>query len=778
MSKNVPADSGLLVEEGVMADESNRLLVIQRDTALRNAVIEAALDCIIMMDQHGTVVEFNPAAEKVFGYSREEAVGASLAELIIPTELRQLHHDGLNHYLGTGEHKVLNQRVEVPATNKAGDDLLVELAISPVAFGEHTFFSAYLRDISEAKAAEEKLRASEERFQNLFALSPDAIVVLNESAEIVDVNSRTCELVGYEKDELLSRHIFDFLPENQKQTAIGALAMASTATTVEVYLDILGAGERSIPTEVLGRQIQTAEGNLYYGVIRDISDRLAAEKQLRDAKDAAESANAAKSDFLANMSHEMRTPLNGVIGSLSLVEREAMHSDAANLITAAERSAETLLTLIDDLLDLSRIEAGEVDIELTRFNPDDLRTVVLELFSPIAEQRGIELDVDIQPVDHSLGVDNGKLRQILINLVGNALKFTPRGKIKVTATHEGTAHAGHLHFVITDTGIGISKQDQAVLFDRFKQADSSRSKSHGGAGLGLAICKELTDLMGGRISVSSAPGVGSTFNVSLPVSRLDADNETAQNATTEVSTMTGTVLIAEDSETNAMVAKMMLEKLGVTYTHVTDGAAAVDIALAEDFDAILMDVSMPNMDGLEATRILRSRGYDKPIIAMTAHALKGDKDNALALGMSDYLTKPIRTESLRKVLDQWITPSSTVSTPAKKSGLDVAAISDIWADDLETFASIAELFIGELDWRLPLLRDAALDQVEHHAHSLKGASANVGATDLSQLAAELETLSASGQNFDRINIISKIETEAQIVRGLLERDYIGVYKND
>ena len=225
----------------------------------------------------------------------------------------------------------------------------------------------------------------------------------------------------------------------------------------------------------------------------------------------------------------------------------------------------------------------------------------------------------------------------MINLVGNALKFTPRGEINVSANYAGTCDTGHLHFEVTDTGIGISKQDQALLFDRFKQADSSRSKSHGGAGLGLAICKELTDLLGGRISVSSAPGVGSTFNISLPVSRLDADTETLQSDMVRSGPMSGIVLIAEDSETNAMVAKKMLEKLNVSYKHVTDGAAAVDAALEGDFDAILMDVSMPNMDGLEATRILRGRGYTKPIIAMTAHALKGDKDNALALGMSDYL---------------------------------------------------------------------------------------------------------------------------------------------
>ena len=758
-----------------MADATQTLVAIERDNALRNAVIEAALDCIIMMDQNGRVVEFNPAAERLFGYARDEAIGASLADLVIPENLRAAHHDGLARYLTTGEHAVLNKRIEVPATNKAGDDLLVELAISPVEFGGNKFFSAYLRDITEAKAAQDQLRASEERFQSLFELSPDAIVVINGKGDLLDVNSLACQLSGFSKEEMLKKRAIDFVAPDSLNQALSGMTVAGNGETVKVRVDFLNAKLERVPTEVLGRRIESADGALYYGVVRDISDRLANEQQLRDSKEAAEKANIAKSDFLANMSHEMRTPLNGVIGSLSLVERHGVSDQTAGLIKTAERSAETLLTLIDDLLDLSRIEAGEIDIEHSVFDPVDLSTIVHEVFSPLAEKKGIALETNIAVSGMAMKSDIGKIRQVLINLVGNAIKFTQRGSVSLNIDYDGNEEKGRLILEVADTGIGISKRDQAVLFDRFKQADSSKSKSHGGAGLGLAICKQLANIMEGSISVSSAPGVGSTFKFWVPVMRATLDTEAKDAHADKTPLLKGRVLIAEDSETNAMVAKKMLDRLGLEYEHVLDGAAAIDAALSGDFDVVLMDVSMPNVDGLEAARILRQRGFTPPIIAVTAHALKGDRDHALEMGMSGYITKPVRPKALRSVLSEWLAPQSddrdheeTEMTP-----LDQDAIHQVWEGDLETYAEIGHLFVDELNWRLPALREANPNELEHHAHSLKGAASNIGATELSRLAAELERMVNSG-NGDRVEaLLTSIEKEASAVQTALEEDYFG-----
>ncbi|MEM6914899.1 MAG: ATP-binding protein, partial [Pseudomonadota bacterium] len=462
---------------------------------------------------------------------------------------------------------------------------------------------------------------------------------------------------------------------------------------------------------------ESADGALYYGVIRDISDRLAKEQQLRDSKDAAEKANIAKSDFLANMSHEMRTPLNGVIGSLSLIDDDSVGEQTSNLVKAAERSAETLLTLIDDLLDLSRIEAGEVDLEVSTFDPVELSTIVSEVFNPLAEKKGITLSTNINTSGIQLSSDVGKIRQVLINLVGNAIKFTQRGAVAVSIDVLQAADHNQLVLEVRDTGIGISKQDQVVLFDRFKQADSSHSKSHRGAGLGLAICKELSDIMDGSISVSSAPGVGSTFTFKVPVVAAEASIETAEDQTPSPESISGHILIAEDSETNAMVAKKMLDRLGLTYEHVLDGAAAVEAALEGDFDVVLMDVSMPNLDGLEATRILRQRGYTTPIVAMTAHALKGDRDRAFQIGFSGYITKPVRPKAIRAELEKWLTDTPQVTQETNQevpmNALDKDAIDEVWEGDLETYAEIGKIFLDELTWRIPGLKTSTEHELEH-----------------------------------------------------------------
>ena len=760
----------------LMTGAADTLDAISRDAALRNAVIDAALDCIIMMDQDGIIVEFNPAAEKTFGYSRDEAVGSILADLVIPDELHDAHHQGMKRYLSTGEAKVVGKRVEVPARNKAGDALIVELAISPVDFGDKKFFSAYLRDITDAKAAEEKLKASEERFQSLFALSGDAIVILDSEAKIIEANPAVSDLLGFGQSALIGREISDFYPEDQNDSALDAFRQAAEKGAVRVEMDFLNARGERVSAEVVGNMIKTPAGPIYHGVARDISARIATEQNLRHATEAAEKANRAKSDFLANMSHEMRTPLNGIIGSLLLLDRSHIGAEQIRFVTAAERSAETLLTLIDDLLDLSRIEAGELDLELTPFNPVELIAIVEDVFGPAAIQKGIVLNTELAVTSDDMVADNGKIRQVLLNLVGNSLKFTQRGQIDVSVQQSG----GLLEFTVRDSGIGISKADQAFLFDRFKQVDASQSRKHNGAGLGLAICRELVDLMGGMISVESELEEGAVFRFCVPVSAYQQKRSTDPDLDRSAGKLTGRVLIAEDSQTNAMVAIEMVKKLGLDYVHVTDGVAAVDAALNGTFDAILMDVAMPNLDGVAATNMLRERGYERPIIAMTAHALKADRDRALQNGMSDYITKPVRPLALGEVLTRWLVPASNVPealSPADRGALDKPAIEELWAGDEDTYAKIAAIFVEELEWRLSGLDEATMSELEHHAHSLKGAAANIGASQLSALSAQLEDAASLGSQSKPTQMITEIKNEAARVRDELRISYIKVDPN-
>ena len=759
--------------EVLMPVLNERRSVNKRDAALRHAVIDAALDCIIMIDAEGAVLEFNPAAVSTFGYTREEALGQQMSELIIPEDLRAAHNAGMARFLETGTGNVIGQRVEVPATNKAGDALWVELTPTEIRVDGVVFISAYLRDITAQKKAAETLKASEERFQSLFDLSADAIIVLDEAGKILEANQAACDQLEVEKSELIAQRIANFCPEDQMQRAMKALAEADTTGSIRLEMEFLRASGERVMAEVVGNRISTPDGPIFHGVARDISMRVAAQKNLQDAKEAAERASRAKSDFLANMSHEMRTPLNGIIGSLSLLDRKAHDEKTARFISAAENSAETLLTLIDDLLDLSRIEAGEIDVELGPFNPAELVEIVEELFNPAAMNKAIALNTQVDVRSENLHADAGKIRQVVLNLVGNAVKFTQRGSVDVMLREIGS----ELVCEVRDTGIGISEADQLNLFDRFRQVDGSRTKTHGGAGLGLAISKELVELMGGQISVDSQPGEGAVFRFAIPLETSDAAQPDTAEQSSAYLPLSGRVLIAEDSETNAMVAVEIAKRFGLDFHRVVDGAAAVDAALNGDFDVVLMDVSMPNVDGIEATRILRERGFTKPIIAMTAHALKEDKDHALANGMTGYVTKPIRKAALYNELKDRLRPSTATDkrapdSVATHSGLDQIAIEQLWGGDEDTYCKIAEIFLEELGWRLPGIKDAEPTELEHHAHSLKGAAANIGATHLSSLAAELEAFSKLKSRAELEVLIAAVHSEAKRVEDQLKTTYL------
>lgn len=320
-----------------------------------------------------------------------------------------------------------------------------------------------------------------------------------------------------------------------------------------------------------------------------------------------------------------------------------------------------------------------------------------------------------------------------------------------------------MHGRVTDTGAGIPKDLQPILFERFRQADSSKRKRHRGAGLGLAICKELVEFMSGDIGVKSEPGAGSTFWFWLPVERAKPlKDEQVKAPKTITNQLSGHVLLAEDSDTNAAVAGHMLRKLGVSFERVKNGREAFVLGRRKSFDLILMDIGMPDVDGLKATRMLRDVGCDTPIIALTAHALEGDRENAFSQGMDGYLTKPLRLPELASQLTEWMSPMSEENTTT--GGLDLPAIEELWGDDMETFNEIGQLFLAELDQRLATLDSVDLNTLERDAHSLKGAAANVGASALSALAAELEVVARNRSTDHVARLLGSIKSEAVTVR--------------
>jgi signal transduction histidine kinase/ActR/RegA family two-component response regulator len=405
------------------------------------------------------------------------------------------------------------------------------------------------------------------------------------------------------------------------------------------------------------------------GALRNITEAKQAEQRLMQAIAAAEAANTAKSQFLATMSHEIRTPLNGVLGMAQAMEADELGDVQRGRLGVIRESGQSLLAILNDVLDISKIEAGKLDLEDADFDLGEIAESARHAFAALAETNGLELVLKVEA--GAAGVYRGdatRVRQILYNLISNAVKFTERGAVTVTVQRRG----GRVRFSVSDTGIGIARDDMARLFQKFEQADASTTRRFGGSGLGLAICRQLAELMGGRIHARSTAGVGTTFLASLPLPRLgDArpalEPLVAAAAPEEARDLR--VLAAEDNEINQLVLQTLLGQIGLTPTIVGDGASVLEAWEAGDWDVILMDVQMPRMDGPTATREIRRREAAQgrtrtPIVALTANAMAHQVQDYIAAGMDDFVAKPIEVGALFAALNRALEPAERESERA------------------------------------------------------------------------------------------------------------------
>ena len=537
-------------------------------------------------------------------------------------------------------------------------------------------------DVIQMARAEEAIQTSAQSYREIFDNSGAAIFVLEgESGRILDVNRKVEEIFGYEKEEALHLDIIDFGQEDEVCTRDVAQGWIDRAVSEGPQLLEWRARRRGgevFWAELSLRRAVIGGRDCVLAALRDISERKAAEQALRRAREEAEAASRAKSEFLASMSHEIRTPLNGIIGMADLLGDTLLDSEQRNYVETLRTAADSLLTILGDILDFSKIEAGKMDL-LPR--PFDLaRTIAqtVQLLRARAQDKGLGLRWKVEEgCPTRLIGDAGRIYQILMNLVGNAVKFTHEGEVNVDCRllERSEEHAG-LCIEIGDTGIGIPEEKLENIFEKFSQADASTTRRYGGTGLGLAISKLLAERMGGRLEVRSREGVGSVFTLglTLPLAdgrdrehpaegygeqapRPEASPSSAGSGMGTCADLDARVLLVEDNPINQRVAQAMLEKMGCTVRIACDGRQALELLPGEDFDLVLMDCQMPEMDGFEATTRIRSLGGEKaqiPIVAMTAAALKGDPQRCLAAGMDDYLGKPARAAELQKIVRRWV----------------------------------------------------------------------------------------------------------------------------
>lgn len=511
-----------------------------------------------------------------------------------------------------------------------------------------------------------ELSESEDRYVNLFANNHSVMLITDPETEMIaDANPAACNFYGYPIERLKEMSIFNLIALPREQTV--EIQSGNMHDKKHFYSKHRQADGSVADVEVYGAPINIGGKFYFHYIVHDITNRIKAERELIAAKDSAISANRSKSVFLANMSHEIRTPMNGIIGMTELCLAKATDNEMKEYLKLVQKSAESLLRIVNDILDYSNLDAGQMKMEKNSFHLQECLKDVIDLFRIGVKQKGLEISLDYDPkIPHNVLGDPVRIRQVLANLIGNAVKFTHIGKINISVILRGIGDKNvEVLFKVTDTGIGISKDEVNNLFSAFTQLDSSWSKRYGGTGLGLVITKQLTELMGGKIWVESIKDVGSSFFFSVKLGLpTDFDDKKEQQTALAVSQnveKVANILLAEDDKTSNYLVKVLLQKRNHNVVAVFNGAEAVEAYKNETFDLVLMDIQMPVMNGLEATAEIRNieaaTGRYTPIIAVTAYALKGDKEKCFKAGIDDYITKPINNELFIATVANWLAKS-------------------------------------------------------------------------------------------------------------------------
>ncbi|HHP7241122.1 MAG TPA: PAS domain S-box protein [Cyclobacteriaceae bacterium] len=732
---------------------------IENQQARLRAIFDSPTHQIWSIDRNYRYTSFNhnyqEAIKEYFGIEPE--VGKSFAEeykKYIPEQQRKLW---IHKYDESFSGKTQNFQVCISTLD--GQKIWREVYLNPVYLPNNAIheISVIANDITEKKLADVALNESLEKFRNIFESFQDVYFRCDMNGEIVMISPSVEEVLGFKPEDVIGKNIIEFLDKNfSLDQVLKALFQKIRVRNIEGTVKT-SAGDRIQFLCNIRLIVKEDTPTTIEGVARDITKLKNTYSELQEAKEFAEKSLKIKERFLANMSHEIRTPMNGIIGMIDLLASTDLDEEQKQYIQTIKKSSDTLLNILNDILDLSKIEAGKMELKLKPVNLKNTIEKLYDLYSQAAHQNNTSLYYYIGKIPDIVLADETRLMQVLSNLTSNAIKFSDnKGNINISLKLiETTDSAYNFKVQIKDSGIGISQENQNKLFISFNQLDNSSAKTYSGTGLGLAISKELVKSMGGEIGVISTPGLGSTFWFTFNAQKID-DLKIVQEKKEEISitkqfvATIPTILLVDDNDVNRKVACQILKKSGCNVDEAASGYEAILKVSKENYDLIFMDIQMPKLDGIKTTKIIRStQSRTPPIVAMTAYSMENDRTNFLNQGLDDYLSKPLQAKTIIQKVKDWLDfePKAVEKNIFHESASDLVINQNKLSQlskygGKELILEIIHDFHKEVSDELKKFKDSLkkekYENIKSSMHTLKGSASTIGAEQLANCAIMIE----------------------------------------
>lgn len=693
----------------------------------------------------------------------------------------QNRRDVFNKIIETGKQKEWEEKI----INKQGETEYHLRKLSPIydANNNLVWIIGYSVNITERKKIEEKIQLSEKRYRDLFDYSQAIICTHDMKGNFLSANPSLLEVMGYSLDEIVGKNIKEFLQE-QDRLAFDDIYLNAIKENNKVkgVFKVVHKNGSKIYLLYQNYRVEGSPDSEAYIIAfaQDVTERVKAEKELKIAKQLTEETARNKERFLANMSHEIRTPMNGIIGITSFLQKTTLNDEQKSYLNIVQESAHDLLTIINDILDLEKVGTGQIQLENIPFDIISKTNTIIKLFEITAKNKGVDIRFE-NKVGNELTIsgDPTRFNQVLNNLISNAVKFTSKGHITIGVEKQReTSNEVTLQFSVSDTGIGIDPNNLEKIFNPFTQAYPETTRMYGGTGLGLAITKNLVELQGGTIIVDSQPKKGSTFTFTIPYKKTEIEAATSIQKEPLTNTLGElNILVAEDNEINQVLTTGMLQQLGFKATFVSNGVDVLNQLQQEHFDLVLMDIQMPEMNGYEATRQIRTLSDTKrniPIIALTANALKGEEENYIAAGMNGYLTKPFSEaalyetikaviESRQDTIQQNQTEMSQPSNAAEKL-YDLTMVNELARGNQEFIMNLAKIFIDTVPPTAKEMTEACeqkkWEQMGKLAHKLKS---TIDTMNIASLKDDIRAIEKNGKEQKNLDITPAMVEKADLV---------------